>query len=171
MAPRRAAPRSAVPVIVIPSAPSSADRIGPPRRERPIAPENRIERRALQKLSSAPQALAQRVERRRTAAMKGAETIERAAVADAAGRDGFGLARWSRSRGIERHVIHPTGVAVSRRPGPPSRPAAGVATSASKASAWPRVAPAQARPTAHPSPVRPCRVARDADVGALRGGP
>jgi transposase len=38
----------------------------------------------------------------------------RLAVAYEAGRDGFWLARWLRARGIEAHVIHPTGVAVSR---------------------------------------------------------
>ena len=31
-----------------------------------------------------------------------------------AGRDGFWLARWLRTRGIETHVIHATSVAVSR---------------------------------------------------------
>ena len=35
-------------------------------------------------------------------------------VAFEAGRDGFWLARWLRSRGIEAYVIHPTSVAVSR---------------------------------------------------------
>jgi transposase len=73
-----------------------------------------IERRPLQKLSPDPQALVQLVERWRTAATKGGKTIERVAVAYEAGRDGFWLARWLRSRGIECHVIHPTSVAVSR---------------------------------------------------------
>ena len=41
-------------------------------------------------------------------------TITRIAVAFEAGRDGFWLARWLRSRGIETHVIHSTSVAVSR---------------------------------------------------------
>jgi transposase len=36
------------------------------------------------------------------------------AVAYEAGRDGFWLARWLQRQGIEAHVIHPTGVAVSR---------------------------------------------------------
>lgn len=35
-------------------------------------------------------------------------------VAFEAGRDGFWLARWLRSRGVETHVIHPASVAVSR---------------------------------------------------------
>jgi hypothetical protein len=38
--------------------------------------------------------------------------ISRLAVAIEAGRDGFGLARWLRARGIEAYVIH-TRIAVS----------------------------------------------------------
>jgi len=41
-------------------------------------------------------------------------TIERVVVAYEAGRDGFWLARWLRTHGIEAHVIHSTSVAVSR---------------------------------------------------------
>jgi transposase len=41
-------------------------------------------------------------------------TITRTAVAFEAGRDGFWLARWLRTRGIEAYVIHPTSIAVSR---------------------------------------------------------
>jgi transposase len=41
-------------------------------------------------------------------------TIKRICVAYEAGRDGFWLARWLLSRGIECHVIHPTSVSVSR---------------------------------------------------------
>jgi transposase len=40
--------------------------------------------------------------------------ITRITVAYEAGRDGFWLARWLESRGIETHVIHSTSVAVSR---------------------------------------------------------
>src|SRR6202048_2704959 len=41
--------------------------------------------------------------------------ITRIAVAFEAGRDGFGLARWLRARGVEAHVIHASSVAVSRK--------------------------------------------------------
>jgi transposase len=47
-------------------------------------------------------------------AARGGATIERIVVAYEAGRDGFWLARWLRSREIETHVIHSTSVAVSR---------------------------------------------------------
>ena len=40
--------------------------------------------------------------------------ISRIVVAFEAGRDGFWLGRWLRTRGIEAHVIHATSVAVSR---------------------------------------------------------
>jgi transposase len=40
--------------------------------------------------------------------------IDRVCVAYEAGRDGFWLARWLRSHGVECYVIHPTSVAVSR---------------------------------------------------------
>ena len=40
--------------------------------------------------------------------------IDRIVVAFEAGRDGFWLARWLRSRGIEAYVMHPSSVAVSR---------------------------------------------------------
>jgi transposase len=40
--------------------------------------------------------------------------IARTVVAFEAGRNGFGLTRWLRARGIEAHVIHPTSVIVSR---------------------------------------------------------
>jgi transposase len=41
-------------------------------------------------------------------------SVERTVVAFEAGRDGFWLARWLRSRGIEAHVLHSASVAVSR---------------------------------------------------------
>jgi transposase len=40
-------------------------------------------------------------------------TVTRIAAAFEAGRDGFWLARWLRSRVVEEHIIHPTSVAVS----------------------------------------------------------
>ncbi len=46
--------------------------------------------------------------------MRSGCTIERVVVAYEAGRDGFWLARWLRTHGIEAHVIHSTSVAVSR---------------------------------------------------------
>jgi len=50
----------------------------------------------------------------RDEAVKAGHQINRMVVAFEAGRDGFWLARWLRSRGIEAYVIHPTSVAVSR---------------------------------------------------------
>ena len=47
-------------------------------------------------------------------AAKAGRAISRTAVAFEAGRDGFWLARWLRTRAIEAHVIHPTSIAVSR---------------------------------------------------------
>jgi len=46
--------------------------------------------------------------------LKNGCTIERIVVAYEAGRDGFWLARWLRTHGIEAHVIHSSSVAVSR---------------------------------------------------------
>ena len=40
--------------------------------------------------------------------------IKRVVVAYEAGRDGFWLARWLRTRGVEAYVIHPASIAVSR---------------------------------------------------------
>jgi transposase len=54
------------------------------------------------------------LQRWRDEASKSGRTITRIAVAYEAGRDGFWLARWLRSRGVEVHVIHPTSVAISR---------------------------------------------------------
>lgn len=73
-----------------------------------------MERRPLQKLLPDPETLLQLLERWRAAATKAGKTIDRMALAYEAGRDGFWLARWLRSRGLECHVIHPTSVAVSR---------------------------------------------------------
>ncbi|MFP4270288.1 MAG: hypothetical protein ACLFTL_06965 [Alphaproteobacteria bacterium] len=73
-----------------------------------------VERRPRQKLLPEPEARRQLSQRWRAAATTGGQTIARVAVACEAGRDGFGLARWLRSRGVECHVIHPASVAVSR---------------------------------------------------------
>jgi len=40
--------------------------------------------------------------------------IKRVVVGYEAGRDGFWLARWLRTRGVEAYVIHPASIAVSR---------------------------------------------------------
>jgi len=73
-----------------------------------------INRQPLKKLAADETALLQLLDRWRDEATKAGRTIDRIAVADEAGRDGFWLARWLRGRGIEAYVIHPTSVAVSR---------------------------------------------------------
>src|SRR3954447_7375174 len=73
-----------------------------------------IERHPLMKLAPDEAALLALLERWRTEATKAGRRIGRVALAYEAGRDGFWLARWLCSRGIEVHVIHPTSVAVSR---------------------------------------------------------
>jgi transposase len=73
-----------------------------------------IERQPLKKLDPDEQALHRLLQRWRDEATKAGCTITRIAVALEAGRDGFWLARWLRARGIETHVIHATGVAISR---------------------------------------------------------
>ncbi len=42
--------------------------------------------------------------------------MERVTLAFEAGLDGFWLARWLETRGVEAHVIHSTSVAVNREP-------------------------------------------------------
>jgi transposase len=73
-----------------------------------------IERQPLKKLAPDEAALLRLLQRWRDEAGKSGRTITRIAVAYEAGRDGFWLARWLRSRGIEAHVIHSTSVAISR---------------------------------------------------------
>jgi transposase len=73
-----------------------------------------IERQPLKKLAPDEAALLRLLQRWRNEAAKSGRTITRIAVAYEAGRDGFWLARWLRSRGIEVHVIHSTSVAISR---------------------------------------------------------
>jgi transposase len=50
----------------------------------------------------------------RNEANRAGREIKRIVVAYEAGRDGFWLARWLRTRDVEAYVIHPTSVAVSR---------------------------------------------------------
>ena len=73
-----------------------------------------VERQPLKKLAPDEAALLRLLQRWRDEAAKSGRSITRIAVAYEAGRDGFWLARWLRSRGIEAHVIHSTSVAISR---------------------------------------------------------
>jgi transposase len=73
-----------------------------------------VDRQPLKKLDPDEQALLQLLRRWQDEATRAGRPITRIAVAYEAGRDGFWLARWLRSRGIEVHVIHPTSVAISR---------------------------------------------------------
>jgi len=49
--------------------------------------------------------------------VKAGRMIDRSSWLTEAGRDGFWLARWLRSHGIESYVIHPTSIGVRRRTG------------------------------------------------------
>ena len=71
-------------------------------------------RQPLKKIAPNEAALLSLLQRWQEEAIKICQTIRRITVAYEAGRDGFWLARWLCSRGIEAHVIHPTSVAVSR---------------------------------------------------------
>src|SRR6266581_4879826 len=73
-----------------------------------------VERQPLKKLAVDESALLKLLHRWREEAAKAGHRIKRIAVAFEAGRDGFWLARWLRTRGIETHVIHASSVAVSR---------------------------------------------------------
>src|ERR1700726_1145677 len=73
-----------------------------------------VERQPLRKLAADEIALLKLLHRWREEAEKAGRRIERTAVAFEAGRDGFWLARWLRTRSIEAHVIHASSVAVSR---------------------------------------------------------
>ena len=73
-----------------------------------------IERQPLKKLEADESALHRLVLRWKAEAEKAARPISRITLAFEAGRDGFWLARWLKSRGIEAWVIHPTSIAVSR---------------------------------------------------------
>ena len=73
-----------------------------------------VERQPLKKLKANEQTLLELLDRWRDEALKAGQVISRITVAYEAGRDGFWLARWLRSRGIEAYVIHSSSVAVSR---------------------------------------------------------
>src|ERR1700686_228347 len=68
----------------------------------------------LKKQPADPERLLALLHRWRDEAVKAGRAISRIAVAFEAGRDGFWLARWLRSRGIEAYVIHASSLAVSR---------------------------------------------------------
>ncbi len=73
-----------------------------------------IERQPCKKLEPSPERLLALLHRWRDEAVRAGRTITRIAVAFEAGRDGFWLARWLATRGVEAHVIHASSVAVSR---------------------------------------------------------
>jgi transposase len=73
-----------------------------------------VERQPLKKLAPDEHTLLRLLQRWQDEAAKGGRTVTRIAVAFEAGRDGFWLARWLQSRGVEAHIIHPTSVAISR---------------------------------------------------------
>ena len=73
-----------------------------------------VERQPLKKLEPDEHALLALLQRWRGEAERSGRTITSIAVAYEAGRDGFWLARWLLSQGIEAHVIHASSVAVSR---------------------------------------------------------
>ena len=65
-------------------------------------------------LQADEEALLKLLYRWRTEARQTGREIKRVVVAYEAGRDGFWLARWLRTRGVEAYVIHPASIAVSR---------------------------------------------------------
>jgi transposase len=73
-----------------------------------------IQRDPLKKLVPDEEGLLRLLHRWRDEAIKAGHRITRIVVAFEAGRDGFWLARWLRTRGIEAYVIHPTSIPVSR---------------------------------------------------------
>ena len=73
-----------------------------------------MDRHPLKKLDVDPDALLRLLHRWREEAIKAGCVIERIVIAYEAGRDGFWLARWLRTRDIEAFVIHSTSIAVSR---------------------------------------------------------
>src|SRR2546421_928099 len=73
-----------------------------------------IERQPQKKLEPSAERLLGLLHRWRDEAVRAGKKITRIALAFEAGRDGFWLARWLNARGVEAHVIHPSGVAVSR---------------------------------------------------------
>jgi transposase len=68
----------------------------------------------LKKLEADEAGVLRLLHRWRDEATKAGRHVTRLVVAFEAGRDGFWLARWLRTRGVEAHVIHAASVAVSR---------------------------------------------------------
>jgi transposase len=73
-----------------------------------------VDRQPVKKLAPDPDALQRLLERWRAEATKTGRKIRRITLGYEAGRDGFWLARWLPTRGIEVHVFHSTSVTVSR---------------------------------------------------------
>jgi transposase len=73
-----------------------------------------VERQPFKKLDPDEEALLKLLHRWRNEASRAGREIKRIVVAYEAGRDGFWLARWLRTRDVEAYVVHPTSVAVSR---------------------------------------------------------
>ena len=73
-----------------------------------------IERQPLKKRGIDQQALLKLLRQWKSEAEKNGHTITRIAVAFEAGHDGFWLARWLTTQGVEAHVIHASSVAVTR---------------------------------------------------------
>src|SRR5262245_19946987 len=71
-----------------------------------------VERQPLKKLNADGEALLNLLHRWRNEADQAGRQIKRIVVAYEAGRDGFWLARWLRTRDVEAYVIHPASVAV-----------------------------------------------------------
>jgi hypothetical protein len=73
-----------------------------------------LARQPLKKLDADEESLLKLLHRWRKEAEQAGHPIKRVVVAYEAGRDGFWLARWLRTRGVEAYVIHPNSIAVSR---------------------------------------------------------
>ena len=73
-----------------------------------------VERQPLKKLDPDADALLKLLHRWQGEAVQTGRSIKRIVVAYEARRDGFWLARWLRSHGIDAYVIHASSVAVSR---------------------------------------------------------
>src|SRR5215471_15255500 len=73
-----------------------------------------VERQPLKKLAISEHGLLNLLNRWRAEAEKQGHRITRIAVAFEAGHDGFWLARWLATQGVEAHVIHALSVAVTR---------------------------------------------------------
>ena len=73
-----------------------------------------LEGQRLKKVGADEAALVALLGRWQAEGAKAGSKIERIVVAFEAGRDGFWLARWLRTRGIEAYVIHPNSIPVPR---------------------------------------------------------